>query len=130
MGEFEGAQNDETDDTHDINHDNGNVIDAPGRSHLEYPQTGPSVVYLRNNFLHSSTCIEHINDLYPICTEATRNGVSSILIISDNGPDYNPTSVKNELLYYELWKKSGLDCLAITSNAAGLSVFNPIYGHH
>ena len=58
MGEFEGAQNDETDDTHDINHDNGNVIDSLGRSHLEYPHTGPSVVYLRNNFLHSSTCID------------------------------------------------------------------------
>ena len=130
MGEFEGAQNDETDDTHDINHDNGNVIDVLGRSHLEYPHTGPSVVYLRNNFLHSSTCIEHINDLFPICTEATRNGVSSILVISDNGPDYNPTSVKNDLLYYELWKKSGLDCLTITSNAAGLSAFNPICGHH
>ena len=47
MGEFEGAQNDETDDTHNTNHDNGNVIDTQGRSNLEYPHTGPSVVYLR-----------------------------------------------------------------------------------
>ena len=48
----------------------------------------------------------HINDLFPICTEATRNGVSSILVISDNGPDYNHevTSVKNELILRTLEK--------------------------
>ena len=41
------------------------VNDKSGRKHVKYPHTGPSVVYLRNNFFHGSTCLEHGNDLFP-----------------------------------------------------------------
>ena len=33
--------------------------DEFGREHVIYPHTGPSIVYLRNNFFHENTCLEH-----------------------------------------------------------------------
>ena len=83
-------------------------------------------MYLKNNIFRKSACLDHVNDLFPICKEAVKNGIVSFTVISYNGPDYNLTSYKNELLYYELWKESKLDFLTVTSNAAGLSAFNPI----
>ena len=55
-------------------------IDKLGQPHLPYPHTGPSIIYLRNIF-HSSTCLEHINDLYPICREAVKSGLASVTVI-------------------------------------------------
>ena len=98
------------------------------RERIQCPHSGPSLVYLRNNFFHISTCSDHTNDLYPIYCEAVKQKRSSVLVKSDNGPDYIPSSYKNELLYYQLWRKTGLDTLTVTLNAAGLSAFDPSSG--
>ena len=45
-------------------------MDKHGREHVLYPYTGPSLIYLRNNVFHNNTLLEHINDLYPICSES------------------------------------------------------------
>ena len=100
--------------------------DKLGRPHVSYPHTGPSIVYLRNNYFHENTCLEHINDLFPILNEVVKKGKTCVTLIGDGGPDYNPNSYKNEMLYAKLWAKSGLDMLVVTSNAAGWSAMNPI----
>ena len=66
-----------------------------GREHVVYPHTGPAIVYLRNNFFHENTCLEHINNLYPICCESLKRGKSNFIVIADNGPDCNQSSYKN-----------------------------------
>ena len=104
------------------------IQDKHGRRHLKYPHTGPMVVYLRNNIFHNSTCLEHVNDLFPICSKAVKNGKGVFIAFVDNGPDYNPTSVKNILLYSRLWRQSGLDFLVVGSHASGDSAYNCI-GH-
>lgn len=100
--------------------------DKSGRDHVNYPHSGPSLVYLRNNFFHGNTCLEHINDLFPICRESVKKGKTIMTLLADGGPDYNPNGYKNELLYAELWKRSGLDQLSVMCNAAGWSAMNPI----
>ena len=100
--------------------------DKLGRPHVSYPHTGPAVVYLRNNYFHANTCLEHINDLLPIVDEGVKKGKTCLTVIGDGGPDNNPNSCKNEMLYAKLWEKSGLDMLVVTCNAAGWSTMNPI----
>ena len=100
--------------------------DKHGREHVLYPHRGPSIVYLRNNFLQDNTCLEHVNDLYPICCESRRRGKTIFIVIASKGPDYNASSYKNSMLYAQLWKESGLDLPAITENAPGWSAMNPI----
>ena len=100
--------------------------DKHGQEHVPYPHTGPSIVCLRNNFFHDNTCLEHVNDLYPICCESRNRGKTIFIVIADNGPDYNASSNKNSMLYEQLWKESGLDLLIITANESGWSAMNPI----
>ena len=49
-----------------------------------------------------------------------------MVLICDNGPNYNPNSVKNLLMYAHLFKEANLDMFTVTSNAAGWSALNPI----
>ena len=79
-----------------------------------------------NNFFHDMTALELINDLAPLCDDAIKNGKGNIIIIGDNGPDYNPSSYKNMFLFGRLWKNTFLDSLTITTNPAGLSAHNDI----
>ena len=106
--------------------EHSSVTDKLGRAHIPYPHTGPPIIYLRNNFFHSNTCLEHINDLLPICKESVNMGKTCFMVIGDGGPEYNQNSYKNEILYAKLWSKSGLDMLVVTCNAAGWSAMNPI----
>ena len=73
-------------------------MDKHGREHVLYPYTGPSLIYLRNNVFHNNTCLEYIDDLYPICSESLKQGKSVFVLISDNGLDYNHNSVKNTII--------------------------------
>ena len=119
----ENARYDENDSVLDAN---SSKTDNLGRIHVSYPHTGPSIVYLRNNYFHSNTCLEHVNDLLPIIKESVKRGKTCFTMIADGGPDYNPNSYKNEMLYAKLWEESGLDMLTVTCNAAGWSAMNPI----
>ena len=48
------------------------TTDEHRREHLLYPHSGTSLVYLRNNIFHDNTCLEHANDLFPICIESKK----------------------------------------------------------
>ena len=102
------------------------IKDKLGRDHVKFPNTGPSVIYLRNNFFHDVTCLEHVNDLAPLCTEMRKIGKGNMIIIADNGPDYHPSSYKNLMLFGKLFKEANLDMPTVTTNPAGLSAHNPI----
>ena len=71
------------------------INDESGREHEKYPHTGPSIVYLR---IHGSTCLEHVDDLFPICKESVQKGKTDFFVICDGGPDYHRKSYKNEML--------------------------------
>ena len=102
-------------------------IDELVREHVLYPHTGPSIVHLRNNVFHNNTCLEHVNDLFPICIESKKKkGKSVFTLISCNCPDYNPNSMKNLLLYCKLFPVAYLDQFSIISYVAGWSALNPI----
>ena len=100
--------------------------DKHGREHLRYPHTGPVIIYIRNNVFHENTCLENINDLYPICMEAVRNGKGIFHAYVDNGPDYSPASYKNLILFGCLWRGSNLGIFNEGSHASGQSAFNDI----
>ena len=74
------------------------IKDKIGRNHNNCPHSGPSVIYLRNNCFYEMTALEHINDFAPLCFDAIENGKRNMIIIGDNGPDYNPSSYKNMFL--------------------------------
>ena len=69
--------------------------DKYGRKHLKYPHSGTLLTFIRNNLFHGSTCLEHINDLYPVCMNSVKNGKRIFLAFVDNGPEYSPSSYKN-----------------------------------
>ena len=92
---------DEEEDDDRIDEELSTKIGKYGREHVPYPHTGQAIVYLRNNFFHGNTCLEHINDLFPVCTQSVKKGKTNLIIISDGGPDYNPNSYKK---YYALCK--------------------------
>ena len=126
VGEYEERELQQQDKVAHPVEEPSDMQDKYGRGHLKYPHTGPILVYLRNNIFHGSTCLEHVNDLFPICSNAVKDGKGVFIAFVDNGPDYNPTSVKNILLYGRLWKLSGLDVLCVGSHAAGESAYNDI----
>ena len=98
--------------------------DKHGREHVPYPHTGPSIVYLRNNFFHYNTCLEYVNDLYPMCCESRKRGKTIFIVIADNGPDYNVNNYKKLIIYAQLWKESDLDILIFTGHAFEWSSMN------
>ena len=100
--------------------------DKDGGEHVPYLHTGPSIVYLRNNFFQDSTCLEHVNDLYPICCKSRKRGKTIFIVIAGSGPDYTTNSYKISMLYAQVWKESDLDILIITANASGWSAMNPV----
>ena len=54
------------------------INNKSGREHIKYRRTGPSIIYLRNNFFHGSTCLEHVNDLFPISKESVKKGKTKL----------------------------------------------------
>ena len=102
----------------------GHMTDTLGRKHLKCAYTGPIVTYIRNNIFHNNICLEHVNDLLPICVESVKNGKTVLVCYVGNGPYYSPTSVKNILLYGHLWKAADLDIFTAGSHASGWSAHN------
>ena len=58
--------------------------------------------------------------------EIEKNKKSGFMVLSDGGPDFNPSSVLNELYFYRLFKKLQLDLFTVFTYAARYSAFNPV----
>ena len=77
------------------------------------PHSGHSKVYLRPHKINSTTITTHITDIYNFINENdTICNKTSLMIMSDSGPDFCPTSVLNMMYYYHLFKKFNLDMLS------------------
>ena len=108
---------------------NGNFIvrDKLGRSHVRYGRTGPLYIINRAIKFHSSSAMGHANDLYQLLSSRTTSqGKRAVLLITDNGHDWSPKSLKTFLYLGRLWKNLNLDILVQTTHAAGHSRFNEI----
>ena len=53
-------------------------------------------------------------------------GKTAAIIVADNSPDWNPSSLLNAVFYMRLWRDLNLDMLLICSDAAHHSAYNPI----
>ena len=101
--------------------------DNLGRAHLSTPHSGPSSLFVRSSKYNHSTISTHITDLYLLLkSEIDASTRNSFMFISDGGPDFNPSSVLNQLFLYRLFKRLGLDFLSVFTYAARYSAFNPI----
>ena len=79
------------------------VYDNHGRAHLYPPNAGRCYVFLRAQRFNGTTISTHIIDLHNILTRE-ENQKPVLLIMSDNGPDFAPTSLLNMIYYYRLFK--------------------------
>ena len=83
------------------------TTDSLGRLRMITPHSGPLFTYLRAQQFNSSTIVTHATHLFNIIN--TRDEYSSkaaIMLLSDNGPDFNPMSILNSLYMYRLFKKT------------------------
>lgn len=74
---------------------------------------------------HSSSIVNHANDLFTILKDCTKDKAAVAMTI-DNGPDWNVKSLKNDLIMGRLWRDLNLDYFVAVSYAAGHSNFNMI----
>lgn len=101
-------------------------LDKLGRPHLPRPRTGPAKVILRSTkFSHSSSQV-HANDLRLILEAEVQKGKTVAFILTDNGPDWQTSSLCNLLYFMRVWRDTGLDMLLLCSFAARHSAYNPI----
>jgi hypothetical protein len=103
------------------------VTDKHGRDSFKKPQAKKLNIFNRPFKYMSTTAETHANDLYSLISSYPDNQrPSSLGLICDNGPDFNPASW---LVFYHmgsLWKDLKLDQLIICSYAPNCSKFNPI----
>ena len=86
-----------------------------------------SKVYLRAHKFDSTTNATHITDIYKFINENdTVCDKTSLMTMTDSGPDFCPTSVLNMICYYCLFKKLDLDMLSGFTYAPRYSAFNYI----
>ena len=65
-----------------------------GRVHLKTPHTGPKEIYLRAQKLNLTTVVTNVNDMLPMLKkEMEENKKSVFFVLSDNGPDFNPSAL-------------------------------------
>ena len=104
------------------------TTDSMGRTHIPYGRTGDVYVYNRAAKFHNSSAMIHSNDLTEILKEVRDKNPkkNSVLLVSDNGPDWNPQSLQTFLYMGRLWRDSNLDCLMLTTYLPGFSRFNMI----
>ena len=103
------------------------VYDKIGRLHLKTPYSGPSYCFLRAQVFNSTTAVTHTTDLYNIIVNddlLLRKPV--LMLLSDNGPDFNPKSLLDTIYFYRYFKKLNLDMLTVFTFAARYSAFNCI----
>ena len=101
------------------------VYDNHGRAHLHTPSAGRSYVFLRAQRFNGTTISTYITDLHDILTRE-ENQKPGLLIMSDSGLDFAPTSSLNMIYYYRLFKLLDLDILNIFAYVSHYSAFNCI----
>ena len=114
------------DDTDIYLNEGDTKVDSLGRIHINYPRTGPVLVYNRNGIFHHQTMEGHANDFLPLFKASVSSAKTCIVCIVDNGPDMDPSNYVNEIYWGKLWKDSGADMIQCISYAAGQSAYNPI----
>ena len=101
-------------------------LDKLGRPHLPRPRTGPAKIVLRSTkFYHSSSQV-HANDLRKLLEVEVQKGKSVVFILTDNGPDWQSSSLCNLLYFMRAWRDRGRDMLLLCSFAARYSTYNSI----
>ena len=88
------------------------VYDNHGRANLYTPNAGRSYVFLRAQRFNGTTISTHTTDIHNILNREG-NQKPGLLIMSDSGPDFAPTSLLNMIYYYRLFKLLDLDILKI-----------------
>ena len=58
--------------------------------------------------------------------EMEENKKSAFFVLSDNGPDFNPSALINTIYCYRLFRHLRMDMLSVWTYAARYSAFNPI----
>ena len=111
--------------SHNVNIDKNVTYDNVGREHMKTPHSGPAQVFLRAQRFNPTTIVTHISDLFEMLTQP-ESDKPGLFLMSDGGPDFNPTSVVNILYLYRLFKLLNLDILAAFTYAARYSAFNCI----
>lgn len=103
------------------------VEDSNGRQHYKFARTGPLDLFFRAGKYCKDSALSHYMDLKDILLpiiEAEQK--KAVVIVVDNGPDWNKTSLKTLLAMGKLWADLKLDYLHVTSYAPGNSKYNPI----
>ena len=101
------------------------VYDNHGRANLYTPNAGRSYVFIRAQRFNGTTISTHTTDLHNILTRE-ENQKPGLLIMSDSGPDFAPTSLLNMIYYYRLFKLLDLDILKIFLYASPYSAFTTV----
>ena len=104
----------------------GLTVDSLGRTHLKCPRTGPVLLKLRAQKYNTATNYNHLLDLRQYIMTTSPTNRQSIIIVCDNGPDWNKSSVKTLLCMGRLWRDLHLDYLDIFAYAPGDSKYNMI----
>ena len=64
------------------------INDESRRDHVKCPHTGPSIVYLRNNFFHGALAFKCERSVKKVFKREKQN----FFVICAGGPDYHPKS--------------------------------------
>ena len=101
-------------------------LDKLGTPHLPRPRTGPANIVLRSTKFYHSSYQVHANDLRMLLEVEVQKGKSVVFILTDNGPDWQSSSLCNLLYFMRAWRDRGLDMFLLCSFAARYSAYNPI----
>ncbi|XP_071483400.1 uncharacterized protein [Diadema antillarum] len=105
--------------------------DEKGREHFRFDRIGETHVVNRPPGV-GVNIESHLCDVLPITQELREEGRTAVLLVVDNGADFNPRSHVTQFFYGKLWKDGDLDAMAVLSYCAGDSKLNPIeriWGH-
>ena len=104
--------------------DNKYREDKLERKHINFPRTGPVIIFNQKAMFHHQTMEPHANYFLPLMGKAVKNGRTCIICVVDNGPDMNLTNYINEMYIGRLCLDSGADIIGFTSYTAGQSTYS------
>ena len=97
------------------------------RLHLANLYTSQSSIFLRAQRFHGTTVATHGDDIFKIINQdESLSNKPLMMLMSENGPDFNPKSMLNMIYFYRLLKHLDLDFLAVFTYAARYSAYNCI----
>ena len=101
-------------------------MDKFNREHWPVPASGPLHVFNCASKFFKATSFEHGTDLSCLTKELPECKESTVSLLVDGGPDFNPKHLTNVVMYRGIWKDCNLDCLMVTTHSAGNSAYNKI----